>query len=85
MRRIGLAVVLAVSLTIAPLATEAQEPGKVYRIGWLGGFPLEVQVKARPASVVAWGAFTDGLRELGWVENQNFVFVFRRSEGRPER
>jgi putative ABC transport system substrate-binding protein len=59
--------------------------GEVYKIGWLGTFPLEIQIKARPAGVVAWRAFTDGLRDLGWVENQNFVFVFRYSEGRPER
>jgi len=34
MRRIGLAVVLALSL-LAPLAVEAQEQGKVYRVGRL--------------------------------------------------
>ncbi len=32
MRRIGLAVVLAVGLSLAPLAAEAQQPGKVPRI-----------------------------------------------------
>ena len=33
MRQIGLAVVLAVSLTLAPLVAEAQQqPGKTYRI-----------------------------------------------------
>jgi putative ABC transport system substrate-binding protein len=46
---------------------------------------VEVQVKARPAAVVTWGAFKAGLREHGWVENENLVFVFRYSEGRPER
>src|SRR5262249_15146093 len=37
MRRIGLAVVLALSIALAPLASEAQElkAGKVYRIGVL--------------------------------------------------
>ncbi len=83
MRLIGL--VLAFSLTLLPLAARAQESGKVYKIGWLAGFPLEVQGKTRPGSAVAWRAFTDGLRDLGWVENQNFVFVYRYSEGRPER
>jgi hypothetical protein len=33
LRVIGLAVVLAVSLTVAPLAAEAQQTGKVPRIG----------------------------------------------------
>jgi hypothetical protein len=35
MRLIGLAVVLAVSLTLVPAAAEAQATGKVYRIGLL--------------------------------------------------
>ena len=35
MRRIGLAVVLAVSFVLAPLVGEAQEAGKVWRIGLL--------------------------------------------------
>ena len=35
MRLIGLAVVLAVSLTLAPLAAEAQQAGKVARMGFL--------------------------------------------------
>jgi hypothetical protein len=35
MRLIGLAVVVALGLALAPLAAEAQEPGKVYRVGRL--------------------------------------------------
>ena len=35
MRLVGLAVVLAVSLTLATLAAEAQQAGKVYRVGVL--------------------------------------------------
>jgi hypothetical protein len=37
MRLIGLAVALAVSLTLAPLATRTQQPEKVSRVGYLGG------------------------------------------------
>ena len=37
MRLIGLAVVLAVSLTLAPLAAGAQQTEKVRRIGLLSG------------------------------------------------
>jgi len=40
MRRIGLAVALAVSFFVAPLAAEAQQPGKVWRIGYLSPFAL---------------------------------------------
>jgi hypothetical protein len=37
MRLVGLAVVLAVSLTLAPLAAGAQQTEKVRRIGFLSG------------------------------------------------
>jgi hypothetical protein len=35
MRRIGLAVVLSVGLTLTSLSAEGQQPGKVYRVGIL--------------------------------------------------
>jgi hypothetical protein len=35
MRRIGLAVVLILSLALTPLSAEAQQTGKVWRIGVL--------------------------------------------------
>jgi putative tryptophan/tyrosine transport system substrate-binding protein len=75
MRRIGLAVVLAVSLTLAPLVAEAQQTGKVYRIGWLA-----------PASLpTTLDAFRDGLRVFGYVEGNNLVIEQRYANGRPER
>jgi len=61
MRRIGL--VLALSLTLVPLAAEAQQTGKVYRIGWLA-----------PASLpTTLDAFRDGLRVFGYVEGNNLL------------
>src|SRR5437870_478310 len=40
MRRIGVAVVIALNLLLAPLAVEAQQPAeKVYRVGWIGASP----------------------------------------------
>jgi len=41
MRLIGLGVILAVGLTLAPLAVEAQQAGKVYRIGYLSVSQVE--------------------------------------------
>jgi len=35
MRRIGLAVMLALSLALAPLAAQGQQTGKLYRVGVL--------------------------------------------------
>ena len=48
----------------APLAAEAQQAGKVYRIGFLSG-------SSRAASKPAVEEFRQGLRELGYVEGQN--------------
>jgi ABC-type uncharacterized transport system substrate-binding protein len=76
---------LAVALVAAPSAVDAQQAERVYRIGWLGNAPLEVQAKARPASAVAWHAFVQGLQEHGWIEKKNFVFEFRYSGAEIER
>jgi putative ABC transport system substrate-binding protein len=78
MRLIGLAVILAVSLTLAPLAAEAQQPGKVHRIGYLSSGSSTVT----PHVIEA---FREGLRELGWVEGQNIVIDYRSAEYRYDR
>src|SRR2546425_12866256 len=77
MRRIELAVVLAVGLSLAPLAAEAQQPGKVPRIGYLG-----LNRAAYPDLVEA---FLQGLRDLGYVEGRNIVIEYRDAEGKSER
>jgi ABC-type uncharacterized transport system substrate-binding protein len=61
MRRIGLAVVLGVSL-ITPLRSEAQLAGKVYRVGILG------ESAADPSEARLWQTFRSGLKERGWIE-----------------
>jgi putative ABC transport system substrate-binding protein len=62
----------------APLAAEAQQAAKVYRIGLLGA--------PRPPTVQPLlDAFLAGLRGHGWIENTNFVFVRSDTEGKPER
>jgi putative tryptophan/tyrosine transport system substrate-binding protein len=80
MRRIRLAVVLAVSIILAPVAAEAQQAGKVSRIGILGSVPL-----TEPAAARAWGGFLEELRQLGYAEGQNIVIERRFSEGRFDR
>ena len=73
-------IALALSLLVAPLAADGQPAGKVYRIGILGNVPL-----TNPQGARLWGAFTQGLRELGYVEGQNVAFEHRSSEGEYER
>jgi putative ABC transport system substrate-binding protein len=67
-------------LLAAPLAAEAQQAGKVYRIGLLGTVPL-----ADPGTARIWGGLFDGLRQLGYTEGQNIAFEGRFSEGIQER
>ncbi len=58
---------------------EAQQKGKVYRIGYL------VAGKSDPTSHPPSIAFRQKLRELGYVEGQNLVIEYRRAERKYER
>ncbi len=78
LRSIGLIVTLAVGFLSAPLAAEAQQPGKVYRIGILETVPA-----AQNAANL--DALRKGLRDLGYVEGRNLVIEYRSADGRAER
>jgi ABC-type uncharacterized transport system substrate-binding protein len=61
-----------------PLATRAQQPGKLPTIGFLGG--------ATPTAWSTWvTAFAQRLRELGWTEGRTVAIEYRWAEGRSER
>lgn len=65
---------VALALLVAPPGTEAQQAGKVFRIGVLATTfwpPFE--------------SFRQGLHDLGYVEGQNVVIEYRWTEGRDER
>ncbi len=72
-RRTFLAGTGAVLLS-APLAAEAQQAGKVPRIGFLANV-------RSPATE----GFQQGLREFGYIEGQNIIVEWRFAEGRFER
>ena len=78
MRRIGLAAVLTVSLTLGLLVAEAQQPKTVPRIGLLGG-------GSASASAGRIDAFRQGLRELGYLEGKTIVIEYRYAEGKVDR
>jgi putative ABC transport system substrate-binding protein len=67
-------------LIAAPLAAEGQPAGKIYRIGILGNVPL-----TDPGSARLWGAFVQGLRDLGYVDGGNITIEYLSSEGKYER
>ena len=74
----GLVVLLAFALLIVPLAADAQQPGKVPRIGFLGaasasGYAPQLE------------AFRQGLRELGYVEGRSILIDYRWAEGDYDR
>jgi len=85
LRTIVLVSTLALGLLVTPLPTEAQQTGKVYRIGWLGvgGPGSQRKNKLKPSSQFI--AFRERLRELGYVEGQNLVSQYRWAEGKHER
>jgi putative ABC transport system substrate-binding protein len=67
------------SLLVAPLVAEAQQQGKVYRVGILTNNASD------PAEARLWQAFRSGLRERGWIEGQNILIEFRAAEGTTAR
>jgi hypothetical protein len=71
--RLVLAVTLTTGLLAAPLA-QAQQVGKVYRIGILG---TRTNPTFSPASDPHDKAFLDGLQELGYILGQNLAIEVR--------
>ena len=68
--------VLVLLAVASPVATQAQQTGKVHRIGVLRSLPPNDPQMA---------AFRQRLRELGYVEGQNIVIEYRSAEGQIER
>ncbi len=64
---------LALGLLTAPPAAAAQQPGKVYRIGYLS-----------PGAAIPPGVLVQRLREFGYSEKQNIAIEYRFGEGRHD-
>src|SRR4030095_15426686 len=58
--------------------TEAQQPAKVHRIGFLGN-----STAALEANLI--GPFREGMSALGYIEGQNIFIEYRWAEGKYER
>src|SRR5262249_52147294 len=55
---------------------EAQQPGKIFRIGFLD---------SSTASGILLDAFRQELSKLGWIEGKNVTFEYRFAEQKSER
>ena len=74
----SLAILAALAVVFAAaLAAEAQQVGKVHRVGFLWESPATLSSGIE--------SFRRELRNLGWVEGQNIVVEYRWSEGQYDR
>ncbi len=69
---------LAGSLLAAPLTAEAQEAGKLVRIGILSTGSIS-------SNLHLFKVFQGRLHELGYIDGQNVAFEFRAADGKNER
>jgi putative ABC transport system substrate-binding protein len=76
--RTALTVLLALGLLVVPLAAEAQQAGKVYRIGHL-------PFTTCPVAPYTNDPLRSAFRDLGYVEGQNIVIECRAPGGQPDR
>jgi putative tryptophan/tyrosine transport system substrate-binding protein len=77
MRRIGL--VLAFCFVLAPLVGRAEQPKTRPRIGFL------LMGSAQAELTPAFDAFREGLRELGWIDEENIAVEYRWAGDSPNR
>jgi len=80
MRRREFIVTVGGAAACWPLAVRAQQAGKPWRIGFVSG---SVRPPALERSIYA--GLPYGMRELGYVENKDFVVEYRFTEGKYER
>ena len=80
MNRRDCIVMIGAGALAAPFGAIAQQSGRVWRVGFLGG-------AARPAVLDAGfhGDLVRGLRELGYVEGKNLAIEWRFADNKPDR
>src|SRR5215510_10275105 len=59
-------------------SVDAQQPGKIFRIGFLDN-------STASGMAILFDAFRQELGKLGWIEGKNFTIEYRFAEGKPER
>src|SRR6516225_408376 len=79
MRRRKFIKIIVGSVAAWPLASRAQQVGKIPRIGYLS------PGSASPGPLAYHDEFQRGLRELGYIEGQNIIIEYRFAEGKFEQ
>jgi putative ABC transport system substrate-binding protein len=74
-----LIVALGAGTLAAPLASFAQEQGKVWRVGFFYFGSLQSSLDSG-----RYNAFLQGMRELGYIEGQTFVVEARFADGKSD-
>jgi putative tryptophan/tyrosine transport system substrate-binding protein len=77
-RKLAGVVALAVAFSLGRAVADAQQTGKVLRIGFL-------DASTASGSAVLVDAFRHGLSKLGWIEGKNITIEYRFSEQKLER
>jgi putative ABC transport system substrate-binding protein len=78
MRRREFITLLGGAAVAWPLATHAQQPDRVRRIGIL-------EMTSAALNSASYGAFLEAMKALGYIEGRNIVIEYRSAEGFGER
>jgi putative ABC transport system substrate-binding protein len=80
-------VALALVLLAIPFPSDGQQPGKVYRIGYLGVSTAGYDVDAKncPTGHPNWQELVAGLQERGYIRGQHLVIECRWTEAQADR
>jgi putative ABC transport system substrate-binding protein len=70
--------VIAFVLVVVGAAAQAQQPGKIFRVGFLDN-------STASSTAVLLEAFRQELRKLGWIEGKNIAIEYRFAEQKLER
>jgi len=78
MKKAAVPILVAVILLTVAVVTEAQQPAKIPRIGYLSSVSPSSESAQSEAIRLA-------LRELGYIEGQNITIEYRYAEGKVDR